>query len=75
MAEVRSALEGEDSDRIRTASEALSQALQEIGQAAYGAAAGADGVPGANGDGAEPADESEGEGEAAGTVEGEFREV
>ena len=82
IVEVRSALEGEgeDGDHLRTTSEALSQALQEIGQAAYGAAAGgpADGgVPGANGDGAESpgGDADGGEGEAAGTVEGEFREV
>ena len=84
IADIRSALEGEDGDRLRTTSEALSQALQEIGQAAYGAAAGGpaggpagDGVPGANGDGAEPpdGDADGGEGEAAGTVEGEFREV
>ena len=68
VADVRSALEADDADRIRASSEALSLALQAIGQAAYGG----DGpTPGAAG----APDAAEGEGEAAGTVEGEFREV
>ena len=75
IAEVRSALEADDSERIQSTSEALSLALQEIGQAAYGAADGS-AAPGANGDAAPGGDaEGEGEGEAASTVEGEFREV
>ena len=75
IAEVRSALEADDSERIQSTSEALSLALQEIGQAAYGAADGG-AAPGANGDAAPGGDaEGEGEGEAASTVEGEFREV
>ena len=70
VADVRSALEADDADRIRASSEALSLALQAIGQAAYGGDG--DGPPpGADGD----PDAAEGEGEAAGTVEGEFREV
>ncbi len=70
VADVRSALEADDADRIRASSEALSLALQAIGQAAYGGDG--DGPP----PGAAPdAAEGEGEGEAAGTVEGEFREV
>ena len=71
VADVRSALETDDADRIRASSEALSLALQAIGQAAYGGDG--DGPP----PGAAGADaaEGEGEGEAAGTVEGEFREV
>ena len=70
VADVRSALEADDADRIRASSEALSLALQAIGQAAYGGDG--DGPP----PGAEGApDAAEGEGEAAGTVEGEFREV
>ena len=70
VADVRSALEADDADRIRASSEALSLALQAIGQAAYGGDG--DGpTPGAGG----APDAAEGEGEAAGTVEGEFREV
>ena len=68
VAEVRAALEADDADRIRAASEALSLALQEIGQAAYGADGPAPDAGGA-------ADGGDAEGEAAGTVEGEFREV
>ncbi len=62
--DVREALAGDDAPTIRAASEALSTAMQEIGQAVYGGAApsGADGAP-------------EDRGEPAGTVEGEFREV
>ena len=71
VAEVRAALEADDADRIRAASEALSLALQEIGQAAYGADGG--GGPAPDADGAP--DGGDAEGEAAGTVEGEFREV
>ena len=73
IADVRSALEADDAERIQSSSEALSLALQEIGQAAYGAPeAGA--APGPNGDAAAGADGDD-EGEAASTVEGEFREV
>ncbi len=73
IADVRSALEADDAERIQSTSEALSLALQEIGQAAYGAPeAGA--APGPNGDAAAGADGDD-EGEAASTVEGEFREV
>jgi molecular chaperone DnaK len=63
--DVRDALAGADGDAIRSAAEALSTSMQEIGQAVYG---GASGAP--SGDGA-----AEGQGESAGTVEGEFREV
>ncbi len=62
--DVREALAGDEVERIRSASEALSTAMQEIGQAVYGGTA--DG-------GAAPAAEERGE--PAGTVEGEFREV
>ena len=68
--EVREALEADDAARIQSATEALSNAVQEIGQAAYGAPAG---EPGA--EGGAPSDDEADEGEAAGTVEGEFREV
>ena len=75
IAEVRSALEADDTERIQSTSEALSLVLQEIGQAAYGAAGGG-AAPGANGDAAPGGDGDDAdEGEAASTVEGEFREV
>ncbi|MSQ42161.1 MAG: molecular chaperone DnaK [Dehalococcoidia bacterium] len=64
--EVREALKGEDVEAVRGATQRLSQAMQEIGQAVYGAG-------GASVDGATA--EGEAAGEAAGTVEGEFREV
>ena len=70
VAEVRAALEADDADRSRAAYEALSLALQEIGQAAYGG--GADGSPAP--DAGDAPDGAAGD-EAAGTVEGEFREV
>jgi len=63
---VREALKGEDANALQEATDELSQAMQEIGQAVYGA--GADGASGAT------ADEDD-SGEPAGTVEGEFREV
>ena len=73
IADIREALKGEDAEAILAKTDTLSQAMQEIGQAIYGAGGdggGPDG-PGEDGDGAE----GEEEGEAAGTVEGEFREV
>jgi molecular chaperone DnaK len=66
--DVRSAIEAEDTARMRSTADALSASLQKIGEAVYGAAgagpSGPDGVePGATG------------GAEEGTVEGEFREV
>ncbi len=68
--DVRSAIEADDSDRLRTALDALGQSMQRIGEAVYGAA-------GASAAGPEPGmDGSEDTGPAQeGTVEGEFREV
>ncbi len=78
VAEVRQALEGDDVEQMQQAAEKLSAAMQEVGQAVYQKAAQAEaeaeGAGGADGaDGASPAGEPEGE--EAGTVEGEFREV
>ncbi|MEO8286816.1 MAG: molecular chaperone DnaK [Chloroflexota bacterium] len=77
VADVRSALESEDVDRIKSSSDALSTGMQQIGQAMYAkeqADAGTRGPGfddmtgnGASEPGTEKADE--------GTVEGEFREV
>ncbi|MDP6606555.1 MAG: Hsp70 family protein, partial [Dehalococcoidia bacterium] len=72
--DVRDALEADEGDELTAATEELSQAMQEIGQAVYGGGgAGPDGVDGAAE--AEPDGAAEEEGEAASTVEGEFREV
>ncbi len=69
--DVREALDGDDEAVIASATDALSQAMQEIGQAVYGGAGAEDGAAADGG----PEAEGEGEGETAGTVEGEFREV
>jgi molecular chaperone DnaK len=73
---VRDALEGDDPEAVPTATDELSQVMQEIGQAVYGG--GEEGPDGASDDGVasdDAATEDDGEGEAASTVEGEFREV
>ncbi|MDA0351415.1 MAG: molecular chaperone DnaK [Chloroflexi bacterium] len=68
---LREALKGDDVAAIRTSTETLSEAMQGIGQAIYGAASAA--AEGAPGDGEAP--EGEADAEEAGTIEGEFREV
>jgi len=69
VADVRAAVTAEDSERMQTALDALSQAMQKIGEAVYGAAgASADGASGGQ------FDESQGP-QSESTVEGEFREV
>jgi molecular chaperone DnaK len=70
IAELRSALQGEDTDALQTRVDELSSAMQEIGQAVYGAAAEA------AGDAGEPEGAAAGEGSGDdSTIEGEFREV
>jgi molecular chaperone DnaK len=66
VAAVRSQLQSGNADTIRPVVEALSEAIQRIGQAVYGAQAAE------AGQGAEPGAEGQAE---EGTVEGEFREV
>ena len=68
---VRTALQGQNVDDIRTAYDELNTVLQQVGQAVYSAGA-ADGGPGAgpDGNGAQA-----GQPQEEGTVEGEFREV
>ena len=70
ISELREALAGDDIAEIRTKTEALSEAMQGIGQAIYGAAGenGAGPIPDAD-------DASDGGEEEASTIEGEFREV
>jgi molecular chaperone DnaK len=76
IAAVRSALQGGGPDTIRSSTESLSETMQKIGQAVYGAQGGGPGDPGANGAGANGAGEAGAEGAPEeGTVEGEFREV
>jgi molecular chaperone DnaK len=71
VADVKSAIEADDADRMRNAIDALSSSLSKIGEAVYGAAGA--GEPGADGfAGGEPGAEG---GAQEGTVEGEFREV
>ena len=71
IAEVRAALESDDPDKIKSASQDLNTSLQKVGQAVYsqteGGPRGPDQPPeeGPGGDGGPP----------EGTVEGEFREV
>ncbi len=71
IADVKAAIESDDADRMRSATDALSSSLSKIGEAVYGAAGAAAGEPGPDGfaGGAAPGGAEEG------TVEGEFREV
>ena len=69
VAEVRTALAGEDIQRIQETMDELSRRMQEIGEAVYGAA------NASNGAGPDGASDEDREPEGAGTVEGEFREV
>jgi molecular chaperone DnaK len=78
VSEVREALNTEDTDRIKRATEELSTSLQKIGQAMYAkqqadAGTHGPGMDGTTGNGAsEPGTEKAAD---EGTVEGEFREV
>jgi molecular chaperone DnaK len=67
VAALRSALTSGTSDQIRSAMNELSESMQKIGTAAYGAGAGAEEAPPSGEQGEAPPEE--------GTVEGEFREV
>jgi molecular chaperone DnaK len=68
IAAVRSALQSATAETISSATQELSDTMQKIGQAVYGAQASQ------NGDGGEPPQAEPGAAEE-GTVEGEFREV
>ena len=73
---VREALEaeGEDKERLQTALDELTAALQRVGESVYGAAGAEPGPEGDDGDDGAAAGGPAGEAEE-GTVEGEFREV
>ena len=75
IADVKSAIEADDADRMRTSVDALSASLSKIGEAVYGAAGA--GEPGPDGFAGGPSGEAGGApgGAEEGTVEGEFREV
>ena len=68
VAEVRASLSGTDNEVIADKLAALSKAMQEVGQAVYGAQQAAN-APGGGGE-SQPGGDAEGE-----TIEGEFREV
>jgi len=68
ITDVRAALEGDDADTLRLKTDALSEAMQGIGQAVYGDKT--DTPPDMANDGDGDSDEEE-----ASTIEGEFREV
>jgi molecular chaperone DnaK len=72
--DVREALKGDDVEAIQAKSEALSQAMQQVGAAIYGAQQAAN-APGGGGEGGQHDAGEAPEGEEAGTIEGEFREV
>jgi molecular chaperone DnaK len=68
IASVKSALQGQDVDAIRNATQELSQAMQKVGESVYQEPG--QPPPGGQGPGEQGPDEGE-----EGTVEGEFREV
>ncbi len=70
VVEVREAIAAEDNGRMESSVQALSLAMQKIGEAVYGAQSAA-GEGAAGGGESEPGSAPQGEG----TVEGEFREV
>ncbi|UCC68240.1 MAG: molecular chaperone DnaK [Armatimonadota bacterium] len=73
--EVRKALESQDVNRVRTASEQLQQAFARVSEAAYKQAAGAaGGQPGSPTDTPAGGKEAGGEGEDEGVIDAEFRE-
>ena len=69
VAAVRTALEGEDVEAVKSASEELQQALQRVGEHVYKQDA-----PGAGGEGPQAPEDGSGPG-SDDTVEGEYREV
>jgi len=71
VANVRSALQGQDISAIRSAVQDLSQAMQKVGAAVYQQQP----PPGAEAGSGGPEEGSSGGPEEGGTVEGEFREV
>src|SRR5436190_5701370 len=78
--EVREALNTEDTDRIKRATEELNNAMQKIGQAMYAQQQATAGTRGPGVDGMDDTSGEEGAGpdtgaHEEGTVEGEFREV
>lgn len=70
ITEVRAALEDDDADTLRLKTEALSEAMQGIGQAVYGDQTGTS--PDMDNESTNAGDSDE---EEASTIEGEFREV
>lgn len=76
IAAVRTALGGEDTEAISTASQELQESMQKVGQIVYSQAGGGEGGAPPPPDADMGGDASDGdEGPPEGTVEGEFREV
>ncbi len=74
IAQVRSALQGSDTQQVKRSTEELQESLQKVGSAVYGQTGG--GQPGSPTDGQDPSEPGQDvtpEGEE--TVEGEFKEV
>jgi molecular chaperone DnaK len=74
IAAVRSALQGRDAGRMRSTMQELSESLQKMGQAVYGAGQGGGSGP-AGGSGETPGGGEQQPPKGEGPVEGEFREV
>ena len=78
IAAVRTALSGEDTELIATASQELQESMQKVGQIVYSQAGAGEGgapPPGDMGDMGGDGPGNDGDGPPEGTVEGEFREV
>ncbi len=71
---VRAALKGNDLDAVKSTSQALAEALQRVGTAAYQAAGASAGDENGSGPSGDNSSEPSGEGEEE-AVEGEFKEV
>ncbi len=72
--EVREALEGQDTNRIRTAADGLQQAFADVSQAAYQQAGAGQQAAGAPAEGAGTSEEPDAEGGDEGVIDAEFRE-
>ncbi len=72
IAAVRSALQGTDLDAVKSATDELNTAMQQVGQAVYSQQPPPEGAPTEGGEAPPPPEDQGGD---DGTVEGEFREV
>jgi len=75
VAAVRSALQGEDTDRIESTTNDLMTAVQRVGSAIYGQQGQGQQPPTGDAGGQPGGDGHQGGGNEGGTVEGEYREM